>query len=198
MLSLTSPIKTPYHRLPATAKLALLCAFTFALFQTSDLTILAGALAFVVILYTLPGARFFRIGIDRLLPIWPFLAIILIWHLVTVEYAAGVGVGVRLVAAVSLANLVTMTTRLDDLADVAIQLTKPLNRFGMSGRSIGIAMALVVRFTPVLAGKVMCLLESWKSRSAAKPNWRLIIPFSSLALDDADHVAEAIKARGGI
>ena len=91
-----------------------------------------------------------------------------------------------------------MTTRLDDLADVAIQLTKPLNRFGMSGRSIGIAMALVVRFTPVLAGKVMCLLESWKSRSAAKPNWRLIIPVSSLALDDADHVAEAIKARGGI
>jgi biotin transport system permease protein len=29
-------------------------------------------------------------------------------------------------------------------------------------------------------------------------NWRILLPISLIALDDADRVAEAIRARGGL
>ena len=48
MLTLTSPVETPLHRLPAGLKLGLLCAFTILLFRLSSplpLAAIAGALA---------------------------------------------------------------------------------------------------------------------------------------------------------
>jgi len=40
-------------------------------------------------------------------------------------------------------------------------------------------------------------LVGWKARSRRGRNWRIILPFAKLALDDADHIAEALRARGG-
>jgi len=65
-------------------------------------------------------------------------------------------------------------------------------------RGIGVAMALVVRFTPVLAVKGRALSLAWRARSRRKVGWRILVPFAVLAIDDAEHVAEALRARGGI
>jgi len=35
------------------------------------------------------------------------------------------------------------------------------------------------------------------ARSRRRPGWQLVLPLSLAALDDADHVAEALRARGG-
>jgi biotin transport system permease protein len=59
-------------------------------------------------------------------------------------------------------------------------------------------MALVLRFTPTLADKGAQLSQSWKARSPKRAGWRVILPFTLLAIDDAEQVAEAIKARGGL
>ena len=47
MLSLASPINTPYHRLPPTLKFAFLCGFTFAVFMTENSVHLAAAFLLV-------------------------------------------------------------------------------------------------------------------------------------------------------
>ena len=56
---------------------------------------------------------------------------------------------------------------------------------------------MVIRFTPVLAQKGAALAMAWRARSRKRAGWRVIMPFMVLALDDADHVAEALRARGG-
>lgn len=198
MLSLASPINTPYHRLPPKLKFAFLCGFTFAVFMTENPLHLAAAFLLVVVLHALPGHRFCLLGLKRLAPVWPFLAVILCWHLATRDHMGGVAVGLRLLAAIALANLVTMTTRLDDLVAVVGRLAAPFERFGVNRRGLGLAVALVVRFTPVLAQKAGWLLESWRGRSTRRPGWRIVLPIAAIALDDAEHVAEALKARGGI
>ena len=103
----------------------------------------------------------------------------------------------RLLSALALANLVTMTTRLSDMIDVVRLLTRPLAKLGLNPAALDMAIALVIRLTPVLAQKGRNLTQAWRARSPRKPSWRILLPFTVLALDDADHVAEALRARGG-
>ena len=197
MISLTSPTRTVAHDWPASGKLAALCLVTLALFFIENIAAHAAFLVFVLALYALPGRMFFRVGVRHLKLLWPFVVIVAIWHVWTQEIALGTIVILRLVSTFALANLVTMTTKLSDMIDVIRTLTRPLIRFGLKPNILELSIALVIRLTPVLAQKGANLSQSWRARSCKKSGWRIILPFTVLALDDADHVAEALRARGG-
>ncbi|MFS4437785.1 energy-coupling factor transporter transmembrane component T family protein [Paracoccaceae bacterium GXU_MW_L88] len=198
MISLTSPVEIWAHRLPAGAKLAALCAATLGLFFIQNLPLLALILLAILGLYASGGHLFLRSGLRQLLVLWPFLLIIAIWHLWTGAISEGAVILLRILSAVALANFVTMTTRLSDMMDVLHVLTRPLARFGLNPKALELAVALVIRMTPVLAEKGGRLNEAWRARSPRRAGWRIVLPFAVLALDDADHVAEALRARGGI
>lgn len=146
----------------------------------------------------MPGRVFLQSGAKRLGGLWPFVVIILAWHLVTADFADGVLVVTRMLTAVALANLVTMTTKLSDMMGVVRWLCAPLRWVGLPTRTIEVAMALVIRFTPVLAAKGQMLALAWRARSTRRPGWRITVPFAVTAIDDAEHVAEALRARGGL
>jgi biotin transport system permease protein len=74
----------------------------------------------------------------------------------------------------------------------------PLKLIGVKTSSIGLALGMVIRFTPVLIERAKQLLESWRARGLKHINWRIILPIFITVIDDADRVAEAIRARGGI
>lgn len=198
MISLTSPVETRAHGWPAGAKLAALCVATMVLFAAQGVAFHASALAVMLALYAAPGAVFLRAGLRRLRILWPFLAIILLWHQITQTPAQGAVIALRLLTAVGLANLVTMTTRLSDMIAVVRWLATPMRRFGLNTAALELSIALVIRFTPALAAKGAQLGQSWRARSRRRPGWRIILPFTLLAIDDADHVAEALRARGGV
>ena len=198
MISLTSPVDTAAHHLPAALKLSLLCAATVLLFHVQSVWVQLVFAVTTLTLYALPGRVFWRGGLGRLWVLWPFVALILVWHLVTSDLVDGLRIVLRMVTAVALANLVTMTTRLTDMMAVVNLLLAPLRRCGWPTRAVEVAMALVIRFTPVLAEKGKVLTLSWRARSARRPGWRILLPFADTALDDAEHVAEALKARGGL
>jgi biotin transport system permease protein len=101
-------------------------------------------------------------------------------------------------SAVALANLVTMTSRMDDLIGLATWAANPLGRVGLKPRILAVSIALFIRFLPVLIEKGGFLVESWRSRSTKRASWRLVVPMALLALDDAETVAEALRARGGV
>ena len=126
------------------------------------------------------------------------MAVILVWHALTDDLARGAMLAARILATVALANLVTMTTRLEDLIAVVDTLLRPLERLGLRPGLIGFAIALVLRFTPVLLDKGRALAEAWRARSPRRAGWRVVIPLTLVTLDDAEHVAEALKARGGV
>ncbi|MGH1331787.1 MAG: energy-coupling factor transporter transmembrane component T family protein [Paracoccaceae bacterium] len=197
MISLTSPVKTKAHSWPAGAKLFGLCAVTMILFFVENLALQGAFFAFVLILYGLAGRRFFIAGMRQLRLLWPFVVIVGIWHVWTGDYGVGGIVILRLLSAVAFANLITMTTRLSDMIDVLRVLTGPLSRLGLRANVLELAIALVIRLTPVLVQKGALLSEAWRARSPRKAAWHIILPFTVLALDDADHVAEALRARGG-
>lgn len=198
MISLTSPVETPAHRWPAGAKLALLCAATIVLFAVEGAV--AHGLFFLAMLalYALPGAIFRSLGLRRLWVLWPFVGLIAVWHLAIWEPVAGAVICLRMVTAVGLANLVTMTTRLEDMMRVVRWLAAPLVKVGIRPERIAMAMGLVVRFTPVLGAKGALLHQAWRARSAKRVGWRIVLPLAVLAIDDAEHVAEALRARGGL
>lgn len=198
MLSLTSPVKTPFHAVPAAPKLAGLCLTTLALFLTDDPIVIGSAGLVVMLAYAICGRTFLKAGLRMLRPLWFFVAVVLIWHFWIGDYVGGLVVALRLFVAVALANLVTTTTRFDDLIDLLTRLTRPLGRIGLSPQALGFSVGLVIRFTPVLIEKGARLSEAWRARSGKRPKWNIILPLAVLALDDADQVAEALRARGGL
>lgn len=197
MISLTSPVRTRAHDWPAGGKLLALCLASVALFAARDLWLQVGAAAGVLTLYALPGRIFLRHGMRRLWPLWPFVVVLIAWHLATGVPREGAMIALRMLSAVGLANLVTMTTALSDMMAVMNWLLRPFARLGVNLRGIELAAAMVIRFTPVLAQKGSALALAWRARSRRRAGWRVIVPFMVLALDDADHVAEALRARGG-
>lgn len=198
MLSLTSPVETRFHRIPAGAKLAALSAATVALFAIDEPRAMGAALAVTAGLYALGGRPFVTAGLRALRPLWIFVAVVLVWHGWAGEPWQGVIIALCMGVAVALANLVTMTTRLEDMTDVVTWLASPLRPLGLSPRVLGFAIALVVRFTPVLLDKGRALGYAWRARSPRRASWRIVLPLTLVAMDDAEHVAEALRARGGL
>lgn len=198
MLTLTAPFETRLHRLPAAAKLAVLAGATAALLPLADLRLIGAAAGLTAALYAAQGPRFALYGARMLRPLWPFLLVLALWHLWTGDPGRGAAIGLKMLSAVALANLVTMTTRLDDMITLVERLAAPLARLGLPPRVLAVAIALVIRFTPVLMDKTSQLMQAWRARSPRRANWRVVLPVTLMALDDADHVAEALRARGGL
>lgn len=195
MISLTSPVETRAHDWPAGAKLAALCLTTTALFMVNPLPLHVAALAMTLLIYALPGRAFLMAGAKALRVVAPFVVLVLLWHVYTGDLATGLRVTLRMTTVVALANLVTMTTPLEGFSDVIRWLSTPLRRLGLRTALLDLAIPLVIRFTPILAQKSALLQQSWRARSRRRPGWRLLLPLALLALDDADHVALALRAR---
>lgn len=197
MLTLTSPVETPLHRLAAPVKLVALCLFTLLLFHLDRPVPLAACLAGLACLYLSQGRAFAWHAVTLLRPLWPFALVVALWHLWLAEPATGATILLRLVTAVAAANLVTMTTRLSDMIATLERLASPLRHAGLSPRSLALAIALVIRFLPVLTDRTARLAEAFRARSPRRAGYRILVPATLAALDDADHVAEALRARGG-
>ena len=198
MISLTSPIRTRAHNWPAGPKLLALCLATMVLFAQNGIVFHLSVFVLVMAVYALPGRAFLRYGVARLRVLWPFIAVVMIWHCLTKDAALGATISLRLLNAVAIANLVTLTTKLSDMIAVVRWITTPLRRFGLPTKQLELGIALVVRFTPVLAFKSTQLSDAWRARSGKRPKWQTIVPLAVVAIDDAEYVADAIKARGGL
>lgn len=197
MLTLTSPHKTWAHGLPAGAKLLALAAVTMGLFALNGPQPLAVATLAVGGLVGSGGAAFARESARMLRPLLPFVLIISLWHLVTRDLSGGAVVVLRMGAAVAAANFVTMTSRLSDMLAAMEWLLRPLHKLGLKPRPFALALALVIRFVPVMLARLDALSAAFRARSARRPSWRILFPATLAALDDAEHVAEALRARGG-
>ena len=196
MLTLTSPVETWAHRRAAGLKLATLAVATTGLFLLASPVPLALTLVATAGLYLSGGGRFARNGLRQLLPLWPFVLIVGAWHLWTGDVTGGAVILLRMVTAVALANFVTMTTRLSDMLAVFERLARPLAPI-LPPRRLALAFALVIRFIPVMLERMGQIRQSWSARSPRPPRWRVMVPATLAALDDADRVAEALRARGG-
>lgn len=197
MLTLTFPTETWAHRLPAGAKLAALALATFGLFALSsplDLGIAALATGGI---WASGGRSFAFAGLRALAVLWPFVAVVGLWHIWLGDFGGGAAIVLRMLTAVALANFVTMTTRLTDMIAVLERLARPMARV-IAPQRLALAIALTIRFIPVMLLRADELAHAWRARSPRPPRWRILPALALSALDDADRVAEALRARGGV
>ena len=198
MLTLTAPQKTIFHKISAGQKLLALCVVSTALFQIESLIVLVCLTFAGIALYFSQGISFAKFGARMLWPLWPFVLIIVLYHGITNDIEAGGEIILRMLIGVALANLVTMTTPLNDMIDVLMRLLRPLNWIGMSTKPVALTIALFIRFIPTLIERGMTMHAALRARSTGKSGWRIIVPLTLSVLNDAEHVANALRARGGV
>lgn len=198
MLAMTLEHPTWLHRWPAGVKMAAMAVAMVAFLPVTEPAAIAALVAGTGALYASLGLPALRRGWRLLRPLALVLAVILAWHLAIGAPREGVVICLRILGLVALANLVTLTTRLDDMTAVLERLLSPLRRLGLNTAAVSLALALVIRYIPVLTHKGGALMDAWRARSPRRTGFQIAVPLVLVALDDADHLAEALRARGGI
>ncbi|MCK1394417.1 energy-coupling factor transporter transmembrane component T [Bradyrhizobium sp. 1] len=187
--------QTWLHRVPAGVKLAGLALLSVLLLPVGDCRILVGALAVIAMVY----AGFGHVGMARvklLRPLLPLLVVIGGVQAASGGWNAGVVVTMRLLAMLLLADLVSMTTTMSALMEALAPMLRLLRPLGVNPRKMALAVALVLRFVPVLMTRWRAREEAWKVRTHRRIPPRLVAAFLADILQLADRVAEALDARG--
>lgn len=187
--------QTWLHRVPAGVKLVGLALLGVLLLSVDDWRILGGVLVMIAIVY----AGFGRVGMARLRLLrrmLPLLAVVGGVHAVSGSWNAGAVATMRLLAMLLLADLVSMTTTMSALMEVLTPVLRLLCPLGVDPRKMAFAVALVLRFVPVLLARWRAREEAWKARTCRRVPPRLVAAFVADILQLADRVAEALDARG--
>jgi biotin transport system permease protein len=195
MLTPTLASETSLHRWQAGVKLTLIAALGIGLGMTAKPAILVAALAVIWAAYLPLGWAEAIRAPRRLWLLWPFLVVIGGWHILRGTPEAGLVVALRMVTMFAAASLLLLTTRFDALLAAFLAVLRPLTPLGLPVGRIALAMAMAVRFVPVLAERGETLAQAWRARSTRKPRHRLLAPLAIAAFDEADHAAEALRAR---
>lgn len=198
MLAISIPGHSWAHKMRVGPKLATLAMISLGLFWVNQPIILGVGLIAVMGLYQTLGAGALRRGITLMRPMLWVVGIIMVFHLIRDEIMGGLTICTRLLILVGLANFVTLTSRLSDMIDLFLWLLSPLKRIGVNVSAIGLALGMVMRFTPIFIGRAGQLGESWRARGGKRMSWRIVLPLFITVVDDADHVAESLRARGGV
>lgn len=198
MLTLAIPGPSWAHGIGAGPKLTVLAVTMVVVLQIANLPLLVLALVLMAGLYATLGQRAWRPALAGLRPlIWLVVAVVAI-HAVFANVLTGLAMAARILLMVGLANFVTLTTSMAEMIAVVTRVAAPLRHVGLNPRALGLGMALFLRYIPVLRARAAALRDAWRARSARRPGVRIVVPLVLSALDDADHLADALRARGGI
>ena len=199
MIGLYRPGTSLLHRAPALLKLGLLAVAMILVGVVADPLLLAGELIAVVALYALAGipptAAWPQIG--------PILWILVFAVPVQVLVAGGSAAGWttaglmagRLLVAVALAALFTLTTTVTAVLEAFQILLRPFHRWVDADR-VGLLVALTIRCIPLVAEIVREVLDARRARGAQGSVVALAVPVVVRSLYAADAIGEALAARG--
>jgi biotin transport system permease protein len=197
VIGLYRPGTSLLHRAPAVLKLGVLAVGMVLVGLVGDPVVLAAEFAAVIALYAIAGipptAAWPQIG--------PILWILVFAVPVQVLVAggsvdgwttAGVMAG-RLVVAVALAALFTLTTTVTAVLEAFQLLLRPFRRWVDADR---VGLALTIRCLPLVAEIVREVLDARRARGAQGSLLALAVPVVVRSLYAADAIGEALAARG--
>ncbi|SNS97074.1 biotin transport system permease protein [Geodermatophilus saharensis] len=199
-LTLYVPGAGVVHRLPAGVKLLALVVLAVALFALPSVTAAAAALAGVVavglLVARLPAAVLTR---QARAVVW-WLLVLLLVHAVTTDLRTGTHVALRLLTLVLAAAVVTATTRVSEMVRVVERLCAPLRLVGVRPARVGLAIAMALRFIPVLVERADRIRAAQAARGGTARGVRAlrttVAPLLVQVLQMAHDVSEALDARG--
>lgn len=175
-------------------KFLLLAAFSTAIYFITSLPLLAGCLLLVVC-----GHRLSAISLRRMLAplrmLAPVLLIIGVAMLLFNGPDEAAVLLLRLITLVLAAHLVTETTTTLEMTDAFVMGLGPLRRLGVRPERAGMALALTIRFVPLLINVAREVREAQMARGSHRNIIALAVPLIVRTLRMADEISEALEAR---
>ncbi|MCC3768420.1 energy-coupling factor transporter transmembrane protein EcfT [Streptomyces sp. UNOC14_S4] len=194
MLSLHREGRSPVHAVPAGVKLLVLFAAGTALFFVRSVAVLGGAMAGVALCYALARVPW-RIAARQVLTVVPFAVALSAVQWLVGGWEAAVLVGQRMLVLVTLANLVTLTTRTSAMVAAIETVLRPLAPLGVRPERVGLLVAMTIRFIPVIKEQADQVRAAQRARGVERST-AFLAPLLVKTLRLADGLGEALDARG--
>lgn len=194
MIGVFHPGTSLVHRTPALPKLGMLAVVVTVVALLDSLAALGVASVVVVGLFALARIPV-RVAWRQVAPILWVLAFAVPVQWIFAGWEAAATMGLRLLLAVALAAVYSLTTPVSATLDAMQVLLRPFRRW-LDPDRIGLALALAIRCVPLLAELVREVLEARKARGAEGSPTAFAVPVIVRALRTADHLGEALMARG--
>lgn len=194
-LGLYEPGTSLLHRAPAGPWMLVVLAFATSTVLVADPLLLAAGCGVVAVGYAVA-----RVPWRRVRPLLRTLAVLAVlvgglqWWLLGPERAAVIGL--RMAAALGVATLFTLTTRVDDLVTAVERGLGPLRRFGVDPGRLGLLVGLTIQSIGTLSGIAGQVRDAARARGAGRSVTAFAVPFLVRTLRHADALGEALAARG--
>lgn len=201
MLTLYGPGDGRLHRIPAGPK-ALLVLLVVVAVSVLPSTWWAAAVAGGVAIagYAAAGLRDGALGMRelgrQLIAIRWVVAITVVGQLVFLGAEHAVANTARVAAAILLAGLLALTTRVSELLDALERGLRPLTRLGLDPQRMALTLTVTLTTIPVLARVAREVREAQRARGARGGLRSFAVPFLVMALKHADELGDALTARG--
>jgi len=183
------------HRQPAAVKLLAVLVLSITVLAVQSLILFLLLLVGVAGAYNSLGSK----GRQRLFALRFLLPLILGLGFVQgfiVGWESALRATFKIFVMIMAADLVTATTPTQAMLNCVQRLIAPLcRRIGRDSRKISLAVALMIRFIPVLSAQWQVQRDAWSARSHRGPGLRLLIPFIAQALLRTDQIAESLQSR---
>lgn len=196
MLSLYSEQPTWLHAIAAWIKLAVLSVCGTLLVLVERPAHLAAACAVVLLVFASLGRPAWR-RVRMLLGVAVAGGLIVGFHWAMGTTLLGVASALRLASAATLALMLTLTTRFEDLLAVLEAVLHPLQRLGVPTERIALGLGLMLRFAENFYVQWQRLDDAYRARSGHGGGLRLLAPLTIRTLQTAERVADALAARLG-
>lgn len=196
MLSLYRPGDGPLHRMPAGSTMILLAVVALGLAALPSAAWVAAVCAGVVTLaYAASGLGMRELG-RQLWGLRWILAITAVGQLVFLGPEPALANTARVAAALLVAALLPLTTRVDDMLDALERGLGPLRRLGMDAEHTALLLAVALTTVPVLARLAAEVRDAQRARGVRPSLLRGALPLLIAALRHADALGEGLAARG--
>jgi biotin transport system permease protein len=195
VIALYVPGRSILHRAPAAVKVIALMVIAL-LVSLYPHTLLSIGIVFALVLLLFLAARLRpRIVARQLWQTKWIVVLMVVSQLIFLTPMDAAINTVRVVSIVLLAGLLTVTTRSEDLLEALQHGLRPLARFGVDPRRVGLTLSLTISMLPVVAGIAARVREAQQARGV-RLGYRVVVPMLVIALRHADEVADALSARG--
>ncbi len=185
---------SPLHSLPATVKLFSIAVLGTGVFVCGDLSILAGVLFGILLLYML--ARISLATMVRQIKFSvPLLVVIFAVQWFVADWQIGLLIILRFAILIMAGSLVTLTTQTSDMVEALEWLLRPLRHLGVNVAKISLCLSLTIRFIPVMARVTQQVREAQRARGLECSIVAVAMPVIVRLLRMSDEIAEAIEAR---
>lgn len=201
MLTLYKPGNGWLHRMPAGPKLLLIMAVVLAVsllparWPSAWISVLAAVGAYLLAGLG-PGLTGLRELGKQLAAVRWVIVIIVVSQLIFMGPEPAVVNAARVSAALLLAGLLALTTRVTDLLDAIERGLRPLERFGLDAQRIALLLTVTISTIPVLGRRAGEVRDAQWARGARNNPRTFVVPFLIVALKHADELADALTARG--